>query len=151
MTKFVAEESLMDLSIDVGPPVTVGEVSGSLRRCIPLLGGVVEGGYRGTVLPGGADWQLVLPDGTLEIQARYTLQLEQGTVEVRSEGLRSGSPEVLERLAAGEIVPGRDYYFRTSMRFFTASPQLDQLNRLLAIAVGERLPRQVRLCVYPVL
>jgi hypothetical protein len=93
---------------------------------------------------------MIAPEGMLEISARYTLELEQGMVEVRSEGLRAGRPEVLARLAAGESVPAGEYYFRTAMRFFTDSPDLAPLNRLLAIAVGERLPTGVRLSVYAV-
>lgn len=143
--------ALMRFAIDVGEPVSAGTVAGQERRCIPLLGGTVEGNYCGRVLPGGADWQTVAPDGQLEISARYVLELEQGLLEVRSEGLRSGSPEALERLERGETVAPQDYYFRTAMRFFTASPALDRLNRLLAIAVGERLPGQVLLSVHPVL
>lgn len=142
---------IMRITVDVGEAVAVGTVAGQQRRCIPLLGGTVEGDYSGTVLPGGADWQAVAPDGQLEISARYVLELGESRVEVRSEGLRSGSPEVLERLARSEAVAAHEYYFRTAMRFYTASPALGRLNRMLAIAVGERLPAQVRLAVYPVL
>lgn len=144
-------ECLMVLTVDVGPPVQVGQVAGQARRYVPLLGGSVEGAYRGSIAPGGVDWQSTGPDGMLEISARYVLQLEQGHVEVRSEGLRAGTPDVLERLAAGETVSPDQYYFRTAMRFYTAAPELSRLNELLAIAVGERLARQVRLQVFPVL
>jgi hypothetical protein len=72
-------------------------------------------------------------------------------VEVQSTGLRAGSAETLARLAAGEILPPEAYYFRTAMRFFTASPALAALNDLLAVAVGTRLPRQAVLRVHPVL
>lgn len=151
MSGHTSDRPIFRIDIDVGAPVVVGEVAGQLRRCIPLTGGTVEGDYSGHVLPGGADWQSVGPDGMLEISARYALQLEQGIVEVRSEGLRTGSPEVLARLAAGEVVPASDYYFRTAMRFHTAAPELLALNHMLAIAVGERLPTRVRLSVHPVL
>lgn len=144
-------EKLMTFTVDVGAPVTVGEVAGQVRRYVPLTGGTVAGEYRGTVIPGGMDWQLIGPEGRLEIAARYVLELEQGRVEVRSEGLRSGPPEVLAALARGEILPGSSYYFRTAMRFYTASPELDRLNHILAIAVGERFTTSVRLDVYPVL
>jgi hypothetical protein len=147
----VTGEKLMTFTVDVGEPVAVGEVAGQVRRYVPLTGGTVEGAYRGTVIPGGMDWQLIGPEGRLEIAARYVLELEQGRVEVRSEGLRSGPPEVLAALARGEILPGSTYYFRTAMRFFTSSPELDRLNHILAIAVGERFPKSVRLDVYPVL
>ena len=96
----ITGERLMTFTVDVGAPVTVGEVAGQVRRYVPLTGGTVEGAYRGTVIPGGMDWQLIGPEGRLEIAARYVLELEQGRVEVRSEGLRSGPPEVLAGMAA---------------------------------------------------
>lgn len=151
MRQSLAEKSLFTLAIGVGTPVVIGEVGGITRRCIPLLGGIVTGELEGIVLPGGADWQNVLPSGMLEIQARYTLELKEGLVEVQSNGLRSGSPAVLERLAAGEAVDPHEYYFRTAMRFFTASHVLGHLNELLAVAFGERHASQVRLTAYPVL
>ncbi|MGE3690291.1 MAG: DUF3237 family protein, partial [Novosphingobium sp.] len=142
---------IMRFAVDVGEPVTVGEVAGQLRRYVPLLGGSVEGDFRGSIVPGGMDWQTLGAEGRLEISARYVLDLEQGKVEVRSEGLRTGPREVLDRLAAGEEVPASQYYFRTAMRFFTASPALDGLNHMLAVAVGARFPRHVTLDVHPVL
>jgi hypothetical protein len=141
----------MTFTVEVGDPVVVGEVGGQVRRYVPLLGGTVEGAYRGTIVPGGMDWQSVMPDGRLEISARYVLALEQGRVEVRSDGMRTGAPEVLARIAAGEIVPGDQYYFRTAMRFFAAAPELARLGDMIAIAVGERFPRHVTLDIYPVL
>src|SRR5215831_19082799 len=98
MTRSVTGERLMTFTVEVGEPVVVGEMGGQVRRYVPLLGGTVEGAYRGTIVPGGMDWQTVLPDGRLEISARYVLQLEQGNVEVRSDGLRAGPPEVLARI-----------------------------------------------------
>lgn len=147
----VTGDLLMTFTVEVGKPVEAGVVAGQMRRYIPLGGGTVSGRFNGTVVPGGQDWQLIGPEGRLEIAARYVLELEQGRVEVRSEGLRSGSPEVLARLAAGEVLPGSDYYFRTAMRFYTASPELAELNDIIAIAVGERFPKHVELKVYPVI
>jgi hypothetical protein len=147
----VTGDLLMTFTVEVGKPVEAGVVAGQMRRYIPLGGGTVTGKYNGTVIPGGQDWQLIGPEGRLEIAARYVLELEQGRVEVRSEGMRSGSPEALARLAAGEVLPGSDYYFRTAMRFYTASPELEELNNIIAIAVGERFPKHVELKVYPVL
>jgi len=151
MTGSVTGAKLMTFTVAVGEPISIGEVAGRVRRYIPLGGGTVEGDYRGTIVPGGMDWQTIGPGGRLEIAARYVLDLEQGRVEVRSEGMRAGSPDVLARIAAGEIVPSHEYYFRTAMRFFTASSALAQLNDLIAIAIGERFPDHVKLDVYPVL
>jgi len=51
------------------------------RRIIPINGGTFKGpNIEGVVLPGGADWQLVLTDGDVELYARYTLKTTDGAL-----------------------------------------------------------------------
>jgi len=121
---------------------------GGGRRMVPITGGTVCGAHPGTILPGGADWQEVLADGSLDIAARYILQLHDGLVEVDSRGLRHAAPEVLARLDRGEAVGRSDYYFRTAIRLRTSSSHLTYLNNLLLVSVGERRARSVHLDVY---
>ncbi len=64
----------------LGPVVDVGATPTGHRRVIPILGGVVTGGLDGTLLPGGADWNLERPDGSCELWARYELRLGTGAV-----------------------------------------------------------------------
>ena len=105
----------------------------------------------GRILPGGADWQIIRSDGVADIQARYTIETDAGArILVTSDGLRHGPPAVMERLARGDIVDPALYYFRTAMRFETADPSVDWLNRILALARGTREARAVRLDVYEV-
>ena len=47
--------------------------------------------------------------------------------------MRHGPPDVLARLGAGEDVDPSLYYFRTVMRFETAHPATDWMNRILAL------------------
>ncbi len=143
-------EPLLQIDLVAGPPIALGEVAGLGRRCIPILGGVVSGRLQGEVLPGGADWQQIGPDGSIEIDARYVLRLTQGLVEVESRGLRTGPPEVLARLAQGQVVDPSLYYFRTAMRFRSAAPELAWLGRILAVTSGARLADGVRLLVHEV-
>jgi hypothetical protein len=136
----------LGLDVDVDPPIDLGGVP--CRRLVPIRGGTVSGTYSGTILPGGADWQEVLAGGSLDIAARYVLQLQDGLVEVDSRGLRHGAPDVLARLERGEKVDKSDYYFRTAIRLRTSAPQLSQLNRVLLVSLGERWARHVHLDVY---
>jgi hypothetical protein len=69
---------------------------------------------------------------------------------VTSEGLRHGPPDVMERLARGDNVDPAHYYFRTVMRFEASGPKVDWLNRILALARGQREAHAVRLDVYEV-
>jgi Protein of unknown function (DUF3237) len=151
MTDVVSRRAMLELSVLVGKPVDFGQVAGQGRRFVPILGGTVSGDFEGSIIPGGADWQTVGPNGMLQLEARYALLLGDATVEIRADGLRSGSPEVLAKLATGALLPASDYYFRTAMRFYTSSPELAHLNSLMAIGVGERLPSQVRISVHRVL
>jgi hypothetical protein len=106
----------------------------------------------GRVLPGGADWQIVAADGSLDIHARYSIESDAGAlIQVDSRGLRTGPPDVLARLGRGEDVDPSLYYFRTAMRFETAHPSVAWMNRILALAKGAREKNAVRLDVYEVL
>ena len=134
----------------VGPLVTLGAAPRGERRFVQLGGGTVRGPeLNGTLVEGGVDWQLLRADGVLEIEAHYVLRMEDGAlVEVHSGGLRHGPPEVMERLARGEAVPGDAYFFRTLIRFTASSGRWAHLNATMAIARGTREATQVLLDVY---
>jgi len=133
--------------------MSLGQTPLGERRIINILGGPVTGPrLSGRVLPGGADWQIIRADGAADIQARYTIETDAGArILVSSDGLRHGPPEVMARLARGENIDPALYYFRTAMRFETADPAVDWMNRILAIAHGQREARAVKLDVYEVL
>lgn len=135
---------------EVGELVTLGPAKHGERRYVPLAGGSVRGPeLSGSIVEGGVDWQLQRADGVLEIAAHYVIRAEDGAlIEVQSDGLRHGPAETMARLARGEAVPREAYFFRTLMRFTTGAPQWLHLNKVLALAVGAREARRVRLDVY---
>ncbi len=129
------------LEASVGDPQDVGQISVGHRRIVPLNGGTFSGPeLRGTLLPGAsADWQTVLPDGTVLGDVRYTLETERGNMlYVRSQGVRHGSPEILERLVRGEAVDAAEYTFRTAVKIETGADGLDWLNKGVFVSVGGR-------------
>ncbi len=138
------------ITCEVDAIVSLGPGPHGERRVVPLGGGSVEGPeLNGRVVEGGADWQIARVDGVLDIAAHYVLRLDDGAlVEVQSNGLRHGPPEVMARLAAGEPVRPDEYVFRTVMRFTTGHPAWLHLNKVIAIAVGQREARRVILDVY---
>jgi hypothetical protein len=147
----LATRILFTVEAAVSAPVAVGDPGGGVRRYIPITSGRFSGSISGRVLP-GTDWQTVLPDGTIELSAHYALETDTGDrIEVVSEGLRAGPPEILQRLAAGEAVDPSLYYFRTAMRFRTGAPSLARLNAVLAVAVAERQAQLVKLVVHEIL
>ena len=133
---------LMTLQVVVPPPQKLGAVPHGTRVIAAITGGTYEGPrLRGRVLPGGVDWTLLRSDGVLELDLRITLETDDGAlISMTSFGLRHGPPEVLAALARGESVDPSKYYFRTAPRFETSAPQHAFLNRLIAIASGDRRP-----------
>jgi hypothetical protein len=141
------------LRAELADIVDVGITPMGHRRVVNIQGGHFEGDLiSGTVLPGGADWQWVRTDGTIDLDARYTLKTDAGElIQVTSQGLRTASPDVLARLGRGEDVDPALYYFRTVMRFETSAPALLPLTRLLAVAYGRRTRNAVELRVDEIL
>lgn len=131
------------LEATLGEPLDLGDTPRGRRRIVPLTGGTFTGReLSGKLLPGAsADWQTVLPDGTVLVDVRHTLQTDAGAlIEVRSRGVRHGPAEVLARLARGEEVDAAEYTFRTATRLETAAPELDWLNKGVFLSVGGRRP-----------
>jgi hypothetical protein len=146
-------EPIFRIHADLAEILTLGQTPRGERRIINILGGRVDGArLNGKILAGGADWQIIRHDGVTELEARYTIETVGGArILVVSEGLRHGPPEVIARLARGEPVDPALYYFRTSMRFETADPAVNWLNRILAVGRGIREVRAVHIDVYEVL
>lgn len=149
----LADAPFMQVHAELADILEFGETPAGRRRVINILGGTVSGPrIEGRILPGGADWQVIRPDGVADISARYTIEAASGArVLVDSQGLRHGPPEVMARLAAGEEVDPALYYFRTAMRFEAPSgSDVDWLNRIIAVARGKREKSAVLLDVYEV-
>jgi len=141
MTRVVCEVAALE---------TLGPAPQGERRFVPLGGGTAEGPeLNGRLVEGGVDWQWQRSDGVLEIAAHYVIRADDGgLIEVRSDGLRHGPAEVMQRLARGEEVDPGEYFFRTLVRFNTGAPAWLHLNRVMALAVGRREARRVILDFY---
>ncbi|HRF08692.1 MAG TPA: DUF3237 domain-containing protein [Xanthobacteraceae bacterium] len=149
----LSKNPVIHIEAELEAPQLFGKTPYGERRVINIVGGSVSGPrLRGRILPGGADWQIIRADGAADIFAKYTLELEGGGfVLVTSAGVRHGPPDVIAKLARGEAVDRSQYYFRTCVRFETADPEAEWLNRVLMIAVGEREKMKVKLDLYEVL
>jgi len=131
----------MTLRVSVAAPQNIGAVPLGTRGIAALTGGDFEGPrLRGVVLPAAsADWLLLRSDGVLELDLRATLVTHDGArISLTSFGLRHGPPDVMAALGRGEPVDPARYYFRTTPRFQTAHPAYAFLNRLIAVASGDR-------------
>lgn len=143
---------VFDLAVEVGPAQELGEVGGGRRRVIPITGGSLAGpGLSGEVLPGGADWQTIRPDGVTLLQARYTVRMSDGaTIGIINTGVRRADADVVRRLTAGEDVDPALYYFRATPIFEVGPGPYLWLTESVFVSAGARRPRRVELGVFKV-
>lgn len=136
-----------ELAVEIGAPIEVGRTPRGLRRMIPITGGRARGeGWTARVLPGGADYQLLVGDTLAELQAHYVLETDAGDrIYVRNQAIRSAPPEVSARLLRGEPVDPALVYFRCLPALETASPALAWVCERLFVGSGVRRPAQVEL------
>ena len=142
-----------DLSVLVDRPQEVGQTVHGLRRLIPILGGEVQGqGWTARVLPGGADFQLILNPRMAELDARYTMETDGGDlIFVQNRAVRTAAPQVMARLMRGEPVDASEVYFRCSPSFETASPTLGWISERMFLGTGARQPDRVVMRFFEVL
>lgn len=137
-------EPAFTVSARLGPLEDHGVTRAGHRRVVAIAGGrasflSVDGGLAAEILPGGADWQVVRPDGTIEIDTRYSAVTAAGEyVHFRTSGVRSGPPEVLAALLAGEPVDPSAYYFRVAVYLETSAIRLAFLERSIFVASAIR-------------
>jgi hypothetical protein len=139
--------------VSVDRPLDLGDVGKGGRRIVPITGGEFFGRrLRGKVIAGGADWQIVRNDGVAELEARYTLETDDGAlIYVRNHALRHGPAEAMAALAAGRSVDPSSYYFRGATFFETGAARYAWLTKHIIVCTGEREPAGVKLRFYQVL
>lgn len=74
-------EFVYEAIVDIEPGIDLGKGPLGQRAMVPITGGTFEGpNIRGTVLPGGADRQLVREDGYRLLDALYELETDDGAI-----------------------------------------------------------------------
>lgn len=142
-----------EIEVEVSAPLDLGQTQNGHRRIVPIQGGRVSGPrLQGRILAGGADWQILRPDGAADLDARYTIQADDGAlIYAVNRGVRHGPPEILQRLNKGERVDPGSYYFRSGATFETSAGAHDWLTRAIMLGVGERYPDRVVIRFWEVL
>ena len=153
-------EHIADLTVQVSAPIEAGEVIGlnsrGRRRIIPITGGVLSGPrLHGRVLPGGADFQLVVSATMADLDARYMLALEGPEfggqhIFVQNHALRRGAADDIAKLVRGEPVDPAAIYFRCVPTFEVSSPALAWLTQSLFLGTGARYPDRVEMSFFRV-
>jgi hypothetical protein len=132
------------IELVLNPALFVGaSPTGAERAAVYVKSGTITGPLlKGIVLPmSGGDWARKRPDGTLDFDARYMLQLEDGTlIYMQNTGYRWASPEAMAKMSRHEDVPFKDYYMRVTPKFEVKSGIYDWLTRYVFVGVAEKIP-----------
>ena len=140
-------EFVCELHVKLGQTYTVGQTAHGARVVIPITGGTFEGpNMKGTVLEGGADYQLVdQAKGRNEIEAIYSIKTDDGVfIHIRNCGL----------IVTGKNADGSpNFYFRCAPKFEAPSDsKYDWLNNSLFLCKpGGFTPEGISLRVWRVL
>ncbi|MBC8058366.1 MAG: DUF3237 domain-containing protein [Rhizobiales bacterium] len=138
-------ERFADLSVTVGAPIEIGAIGHGARRVIAISGGTcVARDWQARVLPGGADFQLIVNERMARLEARYVLETDAGDrIYVQNDAVRTAAPEVMARLIRGEPVEPSDVYFRCAPRFEASAPSLAWMMERVFLGTGLRRPSEV--------
>ena len=146
-----ALEYAFTVDATLGPLQDHGHTRAGHRRVVPVASGRISGLFDAEIVPGGADWQLVRPDGAVEIDTRYTARTPAGEyVHFRTSGVRSGPPQILEALLRGEPADPSEYYFRVAVYLETSAPRLAALQQSIFVASAIREADRVYYAAYRV-
>lgn len=144
-------EHVFDVHVELGILQDHGVTRVGHRRVVPIVGGRITGEFAADIAPGGSDTQIVRPDGTVEVDGRYSAVTDAGDfVLLHVRGIRSGPPDVLESLLAGGKPSPSEYYFRTVLTLESSAPRLAHLQKSVYVTVNERTADAVRYAAYRV-
>jgi hypothetical protein len=124
-------EFALQLKVTLGEAFGIDNTPHGRRTVIPITGGTFEGPQiKGTIINGGADYQLNSPDGRTELEAIYCIKTDDGVyIHVRNRGI----------IANGKDAEGKPtFYFKAAPQFEApADSKYGWLNNTLFICSPE--------------
>lgn len=116
--------------------------TGQTRVAVYAKGGTVTGRINGKVVPmSGGDFPLIRADGVIDFDARYLLELDDGTpVYMQNRGYRWGTAEAMDKMARGDPVQPDEYYMRVAPHFDVPQGPHEWLSRHVFVGVAEKVP-----------
>ncbi|MDE1933725.1 DUF3237 domain-containing protein [Bradyrhizobium sp.] len=153
MEPALATRYVFTITAHIAGVTSAGQLGFGERRIIPITGGEVRGReINGKVLGFGADFQIVRPDSSIELEAKYAIETDDGAViYVENRGIRCGPSELIQKLNRGEAVDPALIYFRTVPRFETGADKYRWLMQSLFVASAARHESRVVIDVHQVL
>ena len=124
-------EFALQLKVTLGEAYSCGETQHGRRTIIPITGGTFEGpNIKGTIVNGGADYQIANSAGRTELEAIYCIKTDDGVyIHVRNRGI----------IANGTDAEGHPtFYFRAAPQFEApADSRYGWLNNSLFVCTPE--------------
>ena len=124
----------LQLKVTLGEAFGINNTQHGRRTVIPITGGTFEGpGLKGTIVNGGADYQLANADGRSEIEAIYCIKTDDGVyIHVRNRGI----------ITSGQDAEGKpNFYFRCAPQFEApADSKYGWLNNALFVCAPSFAP-----------
>ena len=152
MEPALATRYAFTITAHVAGVTSAGDIGTGVRRIIPIVGGEVRGKINGKVMALGADFQILRPDSSIELEARYAIEADDGAViYVENRGIRLGPAELIEKLNRGEAVDPALIYFRTVPKFETGSERYRWLMQSIFVGSAARHTNRVVIDVHQVL
>ncbi len=137
-------EFVVELKVRCEGAYQVGKTSHGNRFVIPIVGGTFEGpNMKGTILPGGADYQLQdLASGRTELEAIYSIRTDDGVnIHVRNRGLiytgkdENGQPQMYFRTAPQFEAPQDSKYNWLNNAIFVCQPNPNGEEGLICLKI----------------
>ena len=127
-------EFVMQLKVTLGETYSCGETQHGRRTVIPITGGTFEGpNIKGTILNGGADYQLANAQGRTELEAIYCIKTDDGVyIHVRNRGIiyngkdAEGKPSFYFKAAPQFEAPADSRYGWLNNSLFVCAPEWSQ-------------------------
>ena len=124
-------EFALQLKVTLGQAFSIENTQHGRRTVIPITGGTFEGpGIKGTIINGGADYQLANAQGRTELEAIYCIKTDDDIYShVRNRGI----------IAGGQDADGKPtFYFKAAPQFEApADSKYGWLNNALFVCVPD--------------
>ena len=125
-------EFALQLKVTLGQAFSIENTQHGRRTVIPITGGTFEGpGIKGTIINGGADYQLANAQGRTELEAIYCIKTDDGVyIHVRNRGI----------IASGKDADGKPtFYFRAAPQFEAPADQQVRLAERRTVCLRPRV------------
>ena len=127
-------EFALQLKVTLGQTFSIENTQHGRRTVIPITGGTFEGpGIKGTIVNGGADYQLANAQSRTELEAIYCIKTDDGIyIHVRNRGIiangkdANGNPSFYFRAAPQFEAPADSKYGWLNNALFVCAPSFSQ-------------------------